>query len=105
MQQSAWLKEFMPPAIRHLDNSAYEVLNCDNTWDANPESVVGHTAMRAGVRHLCLRVSTTEGRSLTVAEVEAPHWRDTPSIFGSGATCGSTERAPLRSEKSGPHEK
>merc|ERR1712232_915353 len=84
MQPRKWLIELMPPAVRpHISSTApvHEYINCKEKWDANPGSLVGHTAYRANIHHFCVGVQNPGNRLYTSSELESPHWRFSPSLY------------------------
>eukprot|EP00930_Biecheleria_cincta_P003963 TRINITY_DN104870_c0_g1_i1.p1 TRINITY_DN104870_c0_g1~~TRINITY_DN104870_c0_g1_i1.p1 ORF type:complete len:139 (+),score=15.60 TRINITY_DN104870_c0_g1_i1:39-419(+) len=78
MRRGTWLIELMPKAVQSESRDFYEFTNCREGVDANPGSLVGHLALRTGVRHLCVNVN--RHRVFTTSELSSPHWRFTPEI-------------------------
>jgi len=81
MRRRRWLLELMPPPVSYQDGSMFEINNCPASWDVTSGSLVGHTALRADVHHVCIPVSVPAGDGTSVLDLSAPHWRAIPSML------------------------
>mmetsp|Transcript_74498 Transcript_74498/g.241006 ORF Transcript_74498/g.241006 Transcript_74498/m.241006 type:complete len:894 (-) Transcript_74498:78-2759(-) len=92
MRPETWAVEMVPSLA-----AGYATLMrwhyCVDGWDANPGSLVGHIALRAGVHHACLNAGFAGANTSGGA---ALHWRLAPALVVDLADLSSILARPFR---------